>query len=336
MKLLTKKIKTSYLVTGLLVISISISLLMVWLYTRQIPPLELVRNWPIAAGQDPPKWLFTIGTTDDETLKLLEPLDVDVSSGGNIYVADSGGCQIKVFNMSGKYLFKFGKRGKGSGQFLAPVGIAVASDRIYVADSVTMRVQEFDLKGNYLRDLLTPTLNKQIGAIRPVGVDVDSGGNIYLTDVFYQRVVKLSPAGEPLLNFGRPGTAGGQFLYPNDVTVDKQGTIYVSDSNNTRIQVFDAQGNLSHIYGPGGKLDVSLALNRGIATDDLNRLYVVDTFGNRVVAISPDTKNPEILFTFGEEGSDPGQLRYPNGIATYSGRVLVTDRANNRVIIYGY
>ncbi|MDA8213270.1 MAG: 6-bladed beta-propeller [Clostridia bacterium] len=331
-----KKIKLTYLITTLLIIFILISLLMVWLYTRQISPLEVVKTWPMVAGQDPPEFLFTIGDSGDDRGELLEPLDVDVSANGNIYIADSGGSQVKVFNLSGKFLFKFGERGKGPGQFLAPVGIAVASKRIYVTDSVTMRVQEFDLQGKYLRDLLNTKLAKRIGALRPVGVDVDSADNIYLTDVFYQRVVKLSPAGEPLLYFGKPGKAAGQFLYPNDVTVDKQGNIYVSDSNNTRVQVFDAQGHFSQIYGPAGTLDIAFALNRGVDIDELNRLYVVDTFGNKVIAITPDTKKPGILFTFGEQDSGPGQLNYPNGIATYSSRILVTDRANNRVIIYGY
>lgn len=309
---------------------------MLWLYFRQVSPLEVAKTWPILASQDPPKLLYTIGEVDDVRGKLQEPLAVDVSAGGNIYIADSGEGQVKVFDQSGKFLFKFGKLGTGPGQFLAPVGIAVASNRIYVADSVTMRVQEFDLQGKYLRNLLSSKLTKQIGALRPVGVDVDSGDNIYLTDVFYQRVVKLSRSGEALLSFGKAGTANGQFLYPNDVAVDKQGNIYVSDSNNTRVQVFDAQGRFSQIYGFKGNLDIAFALNRGVAFDELNRLYVVDTFGNQVIVITPDKKKPEILFTFGDQASGPGQLNYPNGIATYANRIIVTDRANNRVVIYAY
>jgi sugar lactone lactonase YvrE len=83
-------------------------------------------------------------------------------------------------------------------------------------------------------------------------------------------------------------------------------------------------------------LDIAFALNRGVAFDELNRLYVVDTFGNQVIAIAPDKKKPEILFTFGDKASGPGQLNYPNGIATYANRIIVTDRANNRVVIYAY
>lgn len=339
MKLAMHKIKVDTLFTTLLITTLLISLMMLWLYFQQTSPLDMVKTWPIFASNQPPKLQYTIGESPDKNGKLVEPLDVDVTSGGNIYIADSGEGLVKVYDPSGRYLFKFGKRGTGPGQFLAPVGIAVASNRIYVSDSVTMRVQEFDLKGNYIKDLLTAKLTKIIGALRPVGVEVDSGDNIYLTDVFYQRVVKLNAQGELLLSFGKAGSGPGQFLYPNDVTVDKQGTIFVSDSNNRRVQLFDAQGHFSQVYGAKGNLDITLALNRGIALDELNRLYVVDTFGNKVIAINPDKKNPTTLFTFGESTSEqnPGeQLNYPNGITTHENRIIVTDRVNNRVVIYGY
>ncbi|MFZ3172536.1 MAG: hypothetical protein WA118_11225 [Carboxydocellales bacterium] len=61
-------------------------------------------------------------------------------------------------------------------------------------------------------------------------------------------------------------------FFPNDVTVDKQGTIFVSDSNNTQVQIFAAQGHFSQVYGAKGNLDITFALNRGLALDELNRL----------------------------------------------------------------
>ena len=52
--------------------------------------------------------------------------------------------RVQVFELSGKFVTKFGKYGRGPGEFNKPTSIAVLSDgRIVVADWLSSRIQIF-------------------------------------------------------------------------------------------------------------------------------------------------------------------------------------------------
>jgi len=60
-------------------------------------------------------------------------------------VCDSGNHRVQVFELSGKFLKKFGKQGSGIGQFNRPIATAVFSDgRITVTDMENHRIQIFE------------------------------------------------------------------------------------------------------------------------------------------------------------------------------------------------
>ena len=48
----------------------------------------------------------------------------------------------------------------------------------------------------------------------------------------------VSPAGEPLAQFGQYGHNPGQLSKPTGVAVDPRGNVYVADSDNNRVQKF--------------------------------------------------------------------------------------------------
>ena len=53
------------------------------------------------------------------------PYAVACNSRGDIIVADKNNHRIQVFDRNGKFMFKFGSNGSGSGQFDQPSGITV-------------------------------------------------------------------------------------------------------------------------------------------------------------------------------------------------------------------
>jgi len=85
--------------------------------------------------------------------------------------------------------------------------------------------------------------------IWPHGIDVDSEGNVWVTDAVNQNrippgdtrghiVVKFSPTGEVLMVLGTPGEPGpgpDHFTSPADVVIGDNGNIFVTDSMNGRI-----------------------------------------------------------------------------------------------------
>ena len=60
-------------------------------------------------------------------------------------VCDKENCRIQVFDLSRKFVTKFGRKGSGMGEFNTPVSAAVLSDgKIVVSDFFNHRVQLFE------------------------------------------------------------------------------------------------------------------------------------------------------------------------------------------------
>ena len=60
-------------------------------------------------------------------------------------VCDMSNNRIQVFDLSGKFVAKFGTKGSGLGEFSGPVSAAVLSDgKIVVSDNGNSRIQIFE------------------------------------------------------------------------------------------------------------------------------------------------------------------------------------------------
>ena len=60
-------------------------------------------------------------------------------------VCDSGNHRVQVFELSGKFVTKFGSKGRERGEFNCPISTASLSDgRIVVIDRNNHRIQIFD------------------------------------------------------------------------------------------------------------------------------------------------------------------------------------------------
>ena len=89
--------------------------------------------------------------TDDKTFN--RPTDIAFAANGDFYVADGyGNSRVVKFSRAGNYLFAWGKRGTGPGEFNIPHSVAVDShDTVYVSDRENNRIQIFDKNGKFLR-----------------------------------------------------------------------------------------------------------------------------------------------------------------------------------------
>jgi len=85
---------------------------------------------------------------------------------------------------------------------------------------------------------------------RPTGVAVAANGDIFVSDGHAPnkfgtgRIVKFSKDGRFVKEWGRKGSANGEFDEPHDLFVGgSRGWVYVADRRNNRIQVFDQNGS---------------------------------------------------------------------------------------------
>jgi DNA-binding beta-propeller fold protein YncE len=155
-----------------------------------------------------------------------------------LYVADSHGHVVKVFDKSGQLIYTIGKRGAGDGEFNFPSYIALDNaGRLYVVDSFNFRIQIFDTDGKFLKKF--GKLGDASGSFsRPAGIGVDSDGHIYVVDASFNNFQIFDQSGKLLLWVGNQGNKPGEFYLPSDLYIDSQDRIYVTDTFNRRIQVF--------------------------------------------------------------------------------------------------
>jgi DNA-binding beta-propeller fold protein YncE len=142
--------------------------------------------------------------------------------------------------------------------------------------------------------------------IWPHGIDVDSEGNVWVTDAVAEgripdgdrrghQVVKFSPEGEVLMVLGTPGTQGGgpdHFTSPADVVVGNNGDVFVADGHyengNSRVVKFDRNGNFVKAWGRTGYAPGEFRVLHTIAIDQRGRLFVGDRSNNRIQLFDQD------------------------------------------------
>lgn len=207
-----------------------------------------------------------------------------------------------------------------------PYAVAVHRGRIFVSDTVSRYVRVFDVaRGRHAR------IGDEDGAgqlVKPVGLDVDAAGNLYVADISARAIVVYGPDGAFLRRIG--GDAWFQRLA--SVTVDPAGErVYAVDlggvmSELHRVRVFDARSG-AHLMDIGrrGSGAGEFNLPRDLAIGKDGRLYVVDGGNFRVTVFDRDGR---YLSSFGSVGKQYGQFARPKEIAIdRDGNVYVVDTA---------
>ena len=162
--------------------------------------------------------------------------------GDKLLVTDSKRHQVVVFDVTGNYISKFGRRGAGPGEFNFPTHVSVdAAGRIYVTDSLNNRIQIFDASGRFQRAF--GSAGDGPGHFsRPKGAATDGSGHVYVVDAIFDNVQVFDEQGRLLMDWGEAGPAPGEFWLPNAIVISRNDDIYVADSYNHRIQVFHYTG----------------------------------------------------------------------------------------------
>lgn len=162
---------------------------------------------------------------------------------GLLYAVNTLGHNISVYNLSGKYLYVFGSRGRENGAFNFPTDIFVDKEGfVYVTDSMNFRVQIFNKAGKFV-SMFGRQGDGSGNFARPKGVAVDRNGHIYVVDALFDAVQIFDREGRFLLSFGSSGQGRGNFWLPSGIFIDNEDKIYISDSFNRRIQIFRYLGD---------------------------------------------------------------------------------------------
>jgi DNA-binding beta-propeller fold protein YncE len=143
---------------------------------------------------------------------------------------------------------------------------------------------------------------------RPVGVETDAAGFIYVVESYNHRLQKFSSTGEFIEMWGWgvatgatayerctsgcqegiPGSGDGQFDGPFDVAIDAAGDVYVSEYGQHRVQKFDSEGNFLLKWGSFGSNDGQFFQPNALTTSVTGDIYVSDYHNHRVQKFDSD------------------------------------------------
>jgi trimeric autotransporter adhesin len=262
--------------------------------------------------------------------ELNEPTGVGLDTSGNVYIADYKNSVIRKVSTSGTITTVAGDNGAGAGysgdnaaatsaQLDQPVSVvADSAGNLYIADTTNNRIRKVTASTGYITTLAGSALTgyqgdgaEAVDALlnTPVGIAVDSAGNVYFSDSENHVIRKIAtngiittiagdgaPTGSTNpLGDGGPATNASLF-YPKGIALDQQGNLYVADYTNQRIRKIFTNGIIQTIagmgdagsYGDGGVANLAeLNFPTGVSVDSSGNVYIADSENFAVRKLTP-------------------------------------------------
>jgi sugar lactone lactonase YvrE len=287
---------------------------------------------------------------DGSPLGFSDPFGIAVGPDGTIYTSDAGdNNRIQKITPEGNVTtLAGGVEGFGDGVgdkalFNTPSALALMPDgNLLVADTGNNRIRRLTPLGQSSTVAGDGTAGYADGpAIKaqfngPIGVAVDTRGNISVADSYNDRIRLITSAGEvsTLAGKGTAGYADGDrstalFDTPSGIVIAADGSLIVADTGNDRLRRISPDGNVTTLPTTDLSSPVGLAL-----THD-NYLYVTDLDRSRVVQVAPDGTTRVIAGDYPgfADGSDETRFNQPTGIAIAStldepAKLYVADSGN--------
>jgi DNA-binding beta-propeller fold protein YncE len=325
------------------------------------------------------------------------PAGVAVDSAGDVYIADTSDQKIRKISASDGTITTIAGDGStcvtatcGDGgaatraELFNPSSVALdAAGDIYIADTSDQEIRRVSPDGTITTIAgihgvpceLAPGCGDGGPATRaqldqPLGVAVDSAGNVYIADAGDNELRKIAAAAGTITRIAGTGTPcpsapdcgdGGspttaELNDPQGVAVDPGGNVYIADTGDNEIRELTTDGRIARIAGTGHRClaaptcgdggratDALLNSPAGVAVDPSGgAVYVADTgddtaryfFPGHEISLFAGNGTPCTTAPACGDGGQAtsAQLRFPQGIAVDSfHNVDIADTQNHEI-----
>ena len=299
-------------------------------------------------------------TTDYTTATATVPLTVSAVPGSGLITTVAGNGYSGYSGNGGPATYA---------KLASPTGVAVdASGNIYLSDTSNGVIRKVTASSGIISTIAGngtggyagdggPAISAELSA--PMGVALDSAGNIYFADNGNAVIRKISASTGIITtivgdgNWGFSGDGGpatsAELSYDTNLAIDSAGNLYIADKYNMRIRkVSAATGIITTVAGNGtagysgdggpatsAKLDWPF----GVAVDAVGNLYIADLDNNVIRKVTASTGFITTIAGNGTAGysGDSGaatsaKLNGPYDVAFDAAGNLYISDSNNHVI----
>jgi len=287
---------------------------------------------------------------------------IAATSGGTVYVADTGNHTLRVMTPSGSVGTLAGSTGQtgsadgpgSSALFAYPAGIALdGSGNLFVADHDNNVIRKITPGGGVTTFAGTAGLAGSAdgpgGAARfndPTGVAVDGNGNVFVADAGNSTIREISPGGNVTTFAGLAGVGGSadgvgsaaRFNAPQGIAVDNVGNVYIADTNNNTVRKVTSNGTVTTLAGaagqsgsgdgPGGSARFSAPI--AVAVDTSGNVYVADFNNATIRKIAVSTGG---VITLAGDAGLPGDVDGTGSFARFNQPYAIAADNNGNVYV---
>lgn len=182
---------------------------------------------------------------------------------------------------------------------------------IYIADPSLGLVHKYNLASNevsYIVQAGTTYLRS------PVGVVLDSEGNLYVTDSQLAKVFKFNREG----TFAGELDGKGKFIRPAGIALTSKGDKVIADIQANKVYLFGKDDSFKGEL-PGPDFPGAFNMPTYVAVDSADTIYVTDSMNFTVRVFDA---NGKFVRNIGQIGDAPGSFARPKGVAVDSDRNL--------------
>ncbi len=292
------------------------------------------------------------------------------ATGKRLFISDTGHNRIVVTDLAGKPIdvIGTGREGKKDGPydqatFNRPQGLTLVGDILYVADTESHAIRAVDTKEKAVSTVAgtgeqapgrprggpakTSALSSPwdvllIPGTRTLAIAMAGTHQIWKLDLDDNQVFPWAGNGRENIVDGTLVTA--EFAQPSGLATDGDH-LFVADSETSSLRMIglkgDQKGKVTRIVGHGlfefadvdGRgPEVRLQHDLGVAYGD-GRLFVADSYNNKIKVCEPATKSVQTLAGNRESGrsDDPPQFDEPGGLSVAGTKLYVADTNNHAI-----
>ena len=320
--------KTLAAITLIALVCVTVFVVILVILNKRRPPTQFGWRAHVAtlAGDGSPAFR---DATKSAPSAFSDPFGIAINDDGVVFIADAGDSnRIRKLTPDGTVTTVAGSvEGYADGPgaqaaFNTPSGLALDSEgNLFVADTGNNRIRKISPAGlvstvagdgtaGYVDG---PGTQAQFDG--PIGVAVDTGGNIYVADAYNDRVRKISSDGIVTtvagagLGYADGPASSALFDTPCGIVVSPDGTLIVADTGNHRLRKI-ANGQVATLpfSFPEEINPADLRKPVGLALTHDGFLYLTEPDRGRVVQIAPDGRARVIA---GGAPSDHAGSGYP-------------------------